>query len=162
MSRAYQATASFTRPSDTTAYANGDVVANSTTAASVTPLTFPCPTNGATIERVRIVLSDATPTNAKFKLHLYASSPTVANSHGDNASWLTSSSDYLGITAEVDCSGQTFSDKVTGLAYANTADIPLTVGPISGTAIYGILTATAAYTPTSAEVITVTLLGQAL
>jgi hypothetical protein len=32
--------ATFTRPSDTTAYASGDLVANSTTAGSVTPLTL--------------------------------------------------------------------------------------------------------------------------
>lgn len=162
MQRAYQQTATFTRPSDTTAYASGDVVANSTTAASVTPLAFEVPLTGVALERVRITLSDATATNAKFKLHLYASSPTLSTSHGDNAAWLTTSSDYLGITAEVDCSTQTFADKVTGVAYVNTADMPQTVVPISGTKIYGVLTATAAYTPTSAEVITVTLMGQAL
>ena len=31
---------SFTRPGDTTPYASGDLVANSTTAGSVVPLTF--------------------------------------------------------------------------------------------------------------------------
>jgi hypothetical protein len=33
--------ARFTRPSDTTAYASGDLVANSTTAGSVVPMSFP-------------------------------------------------------------------------------------------------------------------------
>lgn len=160
MRNAYQASASFTRPSDTTAYANLDVVANSTTAASVTPLSFTVPTTGVSLQRVRVVLSDATPTNAKFKLHLYASSPTLTSAHGDNAAWLTTSSDYIGLSAEIDASGQTFQDKVTGtVAFATN---PITIVPISGDKVYGILMATAAYTPTSAEVITVTLMGESL
>ena len=50
------ATASFTRPADTTAYASGDLVANSTTAGSVIPMTFVIrPENrGSMIRRARI------------------------------------------------------------------------------------------------------------
>src|ERR1041385_3572399 len=138
MKKACQASFSFTRPSDTTAYASGDVVANSTTAASVTPMSFPVPPTGVSLQRVRVVLSDATPTNAKFKLNLYASSPTLTTAHGDNAAWLTTSADYIGSSSEIDCSGQTFQDKVTGtVAFATN---PITITPISGTAIYGVLT----------------------
>lgn len=160
MRNAYQASASFTRPSDTTAYANLDVVANSTTAASVTPMSFPVPTTGIRLQRVRVILSDATATNAKFKLHLYGSSPTLTTAHGDNAAWLSTSSDYIGLSAEIDCSGQTFQDKVSGIV--TFATNPITIVPVSGDKIYGILMATAAYTPTSAEVITVTLMGETL
>lgn len=35
-----RSTATFSRPADNTAYASGDIIANSTTAASVVPLTF--------------------------------------------------------------------------------------------------------------------------
>jgi hypothetical protein len=37
---------SFTRPADATAYASGDIVANSVTAGSVVPLNFPNVSNG--------------------------------------------------------------------------------------------------------------------
>jgi len=48
--------ASFTRPANTTAYADGDLVANSATAASVVPLTFTSSrvVGHGTIARVRL------------------------------------------------------------------------------------------------------------
>lgn len=159
--RIISATATFTRPSDTTAYASGDLIANSTTAGSVTPLTFRVGYgNGFELNRVKIKFNSATPTNAKFKLHLYGSSPTVTN--GDNAAWLSTESDYLG-AIDIDASLLTFSDSTSGYGiYVNTA---LTEAPMLTTSVnsifYGLLTATAAYTPTSAEIFTISLIGQA-
>jgi hypothetical protein len=91
--------ASFMRPNDTTAYASGDLVANSTTAGSVVPMSFPLGGNsmpGTTrVARVRLSKSGTTATNASFRVHLYGASPVVAN--GDNGAWSTDqAANYLG------------------------------------------------------------------
>lgn len=150
------ASANFTRPSDTTAYANADLVANSTTAGSVVPMAFNIPSLGAKLWRASINFDSATPTNATFRLHLYSSSPTVTN--GDNGAWLTTNSGYQGFIL-IDASTLTFSDTTTGYNAQLTA--PLFVAPSASTGkLYGLLAATAAYTPASAEVFTVTVYGE--
>src|ERR1041385_1792793 len=97
----------FVRPNDTTAYANGDLVANSTTANSVTPMTFKAPLRGIRLWRVFLFRTSTTVTNAKFRLHLFNDSPTVAN--GDNGAFSSTVSSYQG-SVDIDGSGQAFSD----------------------------------------------------
>lgn len=149
--------ASFTRPADTTAYASGDLVANSTTAGSVTPLSFVLGGFSALgqlrLVRARITKSGTTATNANFRLHLYQSSPTPAN--GDNGAWSTSgAADWLG---NIDVTSMlAFTDGCTGtgsLPAGSEAFLRLK----AGATIYGLLEAKAAYTPASAEVFTVTI-----
>src|SRR5690349_6681850 len=88
----------FTRPSDTTAYASGDLVANSTTAGSVTPISLTAKSGTAgyrAIKRVRLKKSGTSVTNASFRAHFYTASPVASN--GDNAAWLTdNAANYLG------------------------------------------------------------------
>lgn len=157
--RIIETSATFTRPSDTTAYASGDLVANSTTAGSVTPMTFNIGYgNCFKLTRASVKFNSATVTNAKFRLHLYTSSPTPTN--GDNGAWLTTESGYQG-AIDVDASTLTFSDstKAYGI-YVNTAlNVPMLMS--TNSVLYGLLTATAAYTPTSAEIFTVALIGEA-
>lgn len=151
---------SFTRPSDTTAYASGDLVANSVTAGSVVPMTFQIPrAAGFKLSRVGIKLSGATATNAKFRLHLY-SSATITAANGDNGAWSTTNSGYLGFV-DVDASGEAFTDACQGwgIYVNNSLSAPMTM-VLTGNKVYGLLSATAAFTPTSAEVFTVTLLGE--
>jgi hypothetical protein len=138
----------FTRPADTTAYASGDLVANSTTAGSVVPLAFTASqvaNSSHQVRRVRIVKSGTSVTNASFRLHLYNASPTPAN--GDNGAWSTSqAANYLGaIDVTVD---KAFTDGAAGQA---TTEINA-----RGT-VYGLLEARGAYTPASAETFTVRL-----
>lgn len=147
--------ATFTRPNDTTAYAAGDVVANSTTAGSVLPLTFLMGSRRIKLYGAKITKSAAAVTTAKFKLHLYKDSPTLAN--GDNGAWSTTSSNWIG-SIDVDMSVNTFTD-------SNTSSSVSTASPIIFTAdvdglVYGILTATAAYTPAAQETFSVSLLGE--
>lgn len=153
--------ATITRPSDTTAYASGDLIANSTTAGSVTPLTFYVGYGtGFKINRVKVKFNSTTPTNAKFRLHLYGASPTPTN--GDNGAWLTTESSYLG-AVDIDASALTFSDSTSAYGiYVNTAltETPILDMGINGV-LYGLLTATAAYTPTSGEIFTISLIGEA-
>lgn len=146
--------ASFTRPNDTTAYASGDLVANSTTAGSVTPMSFASWTSGQAqtiILRVRITKSGTTATNANFRLHLYEASPTCAN--GDNGAWSTDKAlNYLG---NIDVASMlAFTDGCTGLGSA-AAGAELRLRLASGGTIYGLLEARAAYTPAAQEVFTV-------
>lgn len=149
-----------TRPSDTTAYASGDLVANSTTAASVTPLSFTAARANDTtgvIRRAKIRKSGTSVTNAQFRLHLYAADPSASTgiTNGDNGAWLTKEASYLGaIDITVD---RVFSDFSTGNGVPiNGSEI--TFAPASGTqTVYGLLEARAAYTPGNAETFLVTL-----
>lgn len=140
--------AKFTRPADTTAYASGDLVANSTTAGSVVAMNFGVTPGPLQIRRVRVSKTGTSVTNTSFRLHLYAGLPTVAN--GDNgAISSTQAANYLG---QVDVSvAQAFSDGAAGMAATEINCFP------AGVAIYGLLEARAAYTPASAEVFTVAL-----
>jgi hypothetical protein len=153
-----ETTSSFTRPANTTAYSSGQLVANSTTNTSVVPMAFVIPEaiNGVKIWRAKIKFNSATNTNGKFNLHLYTSSPTCTN--GDGGTWLTTESGWLGVIA-VDCTTATFSDNSSGWGtyLLSSVEVPLTTVPITTGVIYGLLAATAAYTPTSAEVFTVSL-----
>lgn len=149
-------TSNFTRPANTTAYTSGDLIANNTTAASVTPLSWEIGQRGPWfIRRARVKKSDTSTTNASFRLHLYESSPTCTN--GDNGAWLTTHSNYLGsVDITVD---KAFSDSAGGEGVPATgADILIT--NLTGSqvkTIYGVLEARAAYTPGNAEVFTVVI-----
>jgi hypothetical protein len=154
--------ANFTRPADTTAYASGDLVANSTTAGSVLPLSFTAARQGHSgiVRRARLKKSGLTVTNASFRLHLYAADPSLASgiANGDNGAWSTNHSSYLG-SFDLDLSGsngRVFRDS------AQVIGVPAVGSEIgfklaSGLVLYGLLEARAAYTPASAEVFTVEL-----
>lgn len=156
---AVTSTASFTRPNDTTAYAANDLVANSTTAGSVVPMTFRFPTGHGTglhLRAVKIQKSGTTATNGNFHLRLYASSPTCAN--GDNGAWSTSLSGYLGKIDPAIVEAFTDGSAVVG-AVGEAADVHLSLG--SSGIVYGLLVADAAYTPAANEVFTITLMADA-
>lgn len=147
--------ANFTRPADTTAYASGDLMANSTTAGSVVPMTFKdvvrSPGAHAQLRRVRVYTSSTSVTNAAFRVHLYdAASITCAN--GDNAAWSTNrASGYLGsVDVTVD---KAMTDGACGAA---TAEINFSPA-LTTTNILGLMEARGAYTPTSAGVFNVVL-----
>ena len=144
-----------TRPSDTTQYSIGDLVANSVTAGSVTPFTFAnavsVSAGVAQIARMRIQKSTTGLTNASFRVHIYNAAPTsLAN--GDNGAWSTAIAGYIGaFDVTVD---RAFTDGASG------AGVPLTGNSIllkvaSGTTLYALIEARAAYTPGNAETFTI-------
>lgn len=150
--------ATFTRPADTTAYASGDLMANSTTAGSVTPMSFALPFTSGTgqtiLQRARIVKSGTTATLSAFRMHLYEASPTVAN--GDNGAWSTDkAASYLGFM-DFPTLLLAFTD---GCAHfgANAAGSEMRLRLAAGTTVFGLLEARAAYVPASGEIFTVTL-----
>ena len=147
---------SFTRPGDTTAYASGDLVANSTTAGSVAPITLTLGRTAAgeeiRIDRIKLAKSAVTTTNASFRVHLYLVSPTAAN--GDNAAFSTNQvASYLGqwdVTV-----GQAFTDGAAGFVVTGLNSIVLTTQYV-----YALIEARAAYAPGSAEIFTLTIEGE--
>lgn len=154
-----RASANFTRPADTTAYASGDLVANNTAAASVVPLSWTAARTVTGLFQVRAALmrkSDAGVTNAQFRLHLFSATPTIATT-GDNgvfASVVTGYTTHLGfIPITV---AQVFAAGSTGRGVPNEGQEILAVAG-AGRLLYGLLEARAAWTPTSAEVLTVDL-----
>lgn len=148
--------ANFTRPSDTTAYASGDLVANSTTAGSVVSLSWTITriaTGSAILRRVRLRKSGTGVTNAQFRVHFYSAAPTAAN--GDNGVWSTSGvADYLGaVDVTVD---RAFTDGAAGNGVPVTGS-EINIALASGSTIRGLVEARGAYTPASAEVFTIDL-----
>lgn len=148
------ASGNFTRPNDTTAYASGDLVANSTTAGSVTPISLTVArANDATgmIRRVRLNKSGTGTTNASFRVHFYRTSPTLTN--GDNGVWLSTVAGYLGACdVTID---KVFSDAAKGTG-APLVGSEINFLPTSGArTIFALVEARGAYTPAAQEVFTV-------
>ena len=150
------ATANFTRPADTTAYAFGDLVANSTTAGSVTPLTIaaarandqPGQIIAGTLRK-----SGTGVTNPFFRVHLYRVSPTVTN--GDNGAFSTPIANWLG------CMDVTVAQVGTDGCIGNCVPFGLPSIPFlpaTGTQnVFALIEARGAYAPANAEVFTLEL-----
>lgn len=148
------AEASFTRPADTTAYAAADLVANSTTAGSVAAMSFAIGENGVCNGRIKSVTlfkTNATVTNAQFKVHFFNASPAVTN--GDNGAFSpTLKALWLGSFNVTSATVATDGSAGRGVATTGAgSDMPYT---FAGSTIYALMEALAAYTPTSAEVFT--------
>ena len=151
----------FTRPANTTAYAAGQLMANSTTAGSVTPLSWTfARVNGGNgyVRRFRMTLSSKSITNTSFRLHLYTVSPTVTN--GDGGAFLsTMANEICTLTSQVSTSDpynwQAGSDVSIGYGTPSQGSECNFVAAGGTTTLYGLVEARAAYTPASGEVITV-------
>jgi len=149
-----------TRPADTAVYAAGDLVANSTTAGSVVPLSFATAalSSGGTflVRKVRLSKTSVTTSGASFRLWLFTTTPTIATT-GDNGVFATVVSGAAGFIGTATVSAMSaLADGAVGNAAADTGN-DMMVDLSSGTTIYGLIEARGAYTPTSGEVFTVTL-----
>lgn len=147
-------TASKTRPSNTTAYSIGQVVAESTSAATVWTFSSCVRSNGSTGTILGVLLTDSSKqsTTPQFNLWLFNSSPTVQN---DAAAFAPSSSDLANLVTVVNLSSWTAAN-ANGILIASEMNRPFKCGS-SSTTLYGVLVAANAYTPTSAEVFNITL-----
>lgn len=156
------ASGSFTRPADVTAYASGDLIANSTTAGSVVApeITGVAAVLGGegVLHRITLHKTGTSATNANIRVHLFRADPAIVT-NGDNGAFSVSgAADYLGQWDVA--SMQAFTDGCVGhVTPANP--VPLRLGANLGS-LYALLEARAAYTPASAEVFTVTLDVEAL
>lgn len=118
--------ATFTTPAGTTAYSSGDLIANSGTAASVTPLQFTvCRVNQGTgaLLRARIKTTETGQAGKVILLKLYRSDPSASSgiTNGDNGAWLTKEADYFAtISVTLD---QHFSDFEKGVGILDQGSI---------------------------------------
>lgn len=147
--------ASFTRPADVTAYAANDLVANSTTAGSVTPMEFAADqvAGNGIVRRATLHKSTATATLASFTLHLFTVAPVVTN--GDNGAFAVSTAEnYVG-TVAIDMATGALAG--TNSLWKDSAAVAWPIRVPGNGKLYGLLAASAGYTPASAEVFKVTL-----
>jgi hypothetical protein len=154
---AIMAGATFTTPSGTGAYASGQLIANSATAGSVTPLSFTaCRANGGTgmVRRARIKTTDTGFAAAALRLHLYKSSPTVAN--GDHATFSSTESEWLeNIDVVLD---QAFSEPTEKGVGVPNHGVEVNFDCAAGSqVIYGLVEARGAITPQGAKPLSVIL-----
>jgi hypothetical protein len=153
---AFQMTApTFTRPANTTAYTAADLIANSATVGSVVPLIFPrSRLRGRTSGKITgasIHKSNATVTNANFRLHLFNQEKVLTN--GDNGALVFSNlSGYIGA---IDIDMEVTPTTAGGGAYKHSAAVDLAFNANNN--IYGYLEALEAYTPTSGGTFAVTI-----
>jgi hypothetical protein len=147
--------ATFTRPANTTAYASGDLVANSTDAIEVVPLVFGTGAGSEVFRTVRggRVRKSGTGANGNsWTLLLFSAEPDVGS--GDNAALSVADGRVKFIGKLVGTTGEAWTDGTThALAPSPNAQIPV----ITAGKIYGLLQVNAAYAPASAETFTVQL-----
>lgn len=147
---------SVTTPNSVTTYAAGDLVANSATAGSVTPMSFTASriaTGSFMLRRVRLFKTSVVLTGASFWVHLWSASPTVTN--GDDGVFLPSGLlTYIGAFAVT--MDRAFSDGACGIG-TPVVGSDMSIKLASGSTIYGLIEAKGAYTRTAAEVFTAIL-----
>jgi hypothetical protein len=154
----------FTRPADTTAYASGDLVANSTTNGD---LVMPVLLNAALmpgvpvkVSRIRIAKSGNTVTDANFQVHLFEKLPVIPTAADNTA--LTSGTTINVGTVDYYAGSVNVPSMIAGVAGAvgfSTVSPEIILNPFDNTGLYVLLEAKAAYVPASEEIFTVTLEG---
>lgn len=159
--------ASFARPADTTAYAAGDLVANSTTAGSVVVpgLTLPRIGSAYIIRGGILEKSSATVANAAFNVHIFSGDTAVVPTAGDNAALVATQvvaanggNVYRGALAFAAANWRSFSDRTVCIGLPLISGQPfifIGASPAEIT-LELLIEATAAYAPASAETFTFT------
>ena len=150
-------TANFTRPANTTAYAANYLVANSTTAGSVSAMTLTASRFAAgsfMVRRLKLHKSGTSVTSALFRVHLFRTAPATVTNGDGGAFSVSGVADYLG-AFDVNIN-QAFTDGACGFGVPVIgADSVIKLA--SGSSVYALIETKAAYTPANAEVFTLTL-----
>ena len=158
MQQVSQPVATITRPADTTAYAAGDVIADSTSAATVLTFRNACGDGSGGVIRSAMFVSSLVPaTKLNADLFLFHTAPT---SYGnDNAAFTLSDADAINCVAVISLDGTTAANVKTtdnNCVVINQAlALPFKQATLSDGALYGVLVARNAYTPGSGEVLTI-------
>lgn len=154
--QAVSVNATYTRPSDTTAYTAKDAISNSTSSPAVLTFAGMGRVNAGTgyVVKGRLLTSQTTNT-ARYRLHLYKTSPTALNDnaactaplYADDAKWV-GAIDFP--AAQTEGSGGTAAWSIWNDRLHFKCDT-------SDTNLYGILEALDAFTPANAQTYTITL-----
>jgi len=143
----------FTRPANVTAYSAGDVVSGSTSDSQLDFTSAGTAGKSIVITEAWLRIDVATKPSGMtmFRLHLYSAAPTAI---ADNAVWdLSSTGDkstylgYIDLLSPVD---------VGSVLYEQTTNINKQV-PLTTTTLFGLLVTNAAWTPASAQAISIGL-----
>lgn len=145
-----KSSANFTRPSNTTPYAAGDLVANSATANLVAAMTLRWGFAGS-LRRFELRTSNATITNGNFKIWLFNSDPSALPTNGDNGALAGLTLSTVIAVVPIDLDDSMSGQGGRGEAYYDQGLIETGAGTI-----YALLEAAGAYVPASAEVFTLT------
>lgn len=142
--------ATFTRPADTTQYAANDVVCNSTSAPAVLTFAGMARGNGmgGRILTARHIKNNTTTTSATFRLWLYRTAPTPINDNAQFPLLWANRANRLGFVDFSHSTAGSGSDSSSSQVTFAGVDY---ICAQADTSLYGILIATATYTPASAE-----------
>lgn len=134
------------RPADTTAYASGDLIADNTTAGSVTPHQVSVGQGQGKIKRIGVQRSGTNPiANLTVRVHLFNGTPGAVT-NGDNGALVFPVDNYIGNSGDI-----TMILGTNG-AIGWSAVLDLIYKPAAGQGtVYALLEARGAYTPASAE-----------
>jgi hypothetical protein len=148
-------TASYTRPADTTAYTAGDVLADSTSSATILTFANVARANGLgfLVDGVTVAYSGAPATKPDLELWLFDTSITMQQ---DNAIFNPADADVAKCLGVVPLSG---SGAIIASPLANSGNMVQHIATIvksraaaaATTSIFGVVVVRSAYTPTSAE-----------
>lgn len=149
--------ATFTRPADTTAYADGDTLCDSTSAPTI--MTFAGIARaaglGAVLQSATLIKSTVQTTELNADLLLFDTSITMSN---DNAAFSPSDADAEKAIAIIQFRASSNGSKLGLNTIFDAGAISRSVKCASGsTSLYGVLVARNAYTPGNAEVFRVRL-----
>jgi hypothetical protein len=147
--KSVQKSASFTRPSDTTAYAANDAIADSTTAPTL--LSFANCANAVGgqgyIVKTRLLTNQKTCT-ARFRLSFYHTAPSPVNDNAPKPMLYANKDKLIG---RIDLDPCNTEDTSSDAAYALSTTLMPYVCAAADTTIYCILTTLDAFTPASAQ-----------
>lgn len=163
-SSGHTVTATLTRPNDTSAYAAGDVMADSTSAPTI-PLTFLGVTiespGNAVIQSLTLIDSANNATKPDLELWLFDTVPGVEN---DNAAFAPTDAETMTLVAVIPIPATMFVVGNAGSAAAGNAvcdiqnlGIPVNTNVTGRTTLWGFLVVRNAYTPVANEQFTVRL-----
>mgnify|MGYP001616828792 CR=1 FL=1 len=153
--------AAFTRPADTTTYAAGDVVCNSTSAPVSLKFKIAGANNCCVINQALLIDSANVATKPDLELWLFDTDVTVPN---DNAAFAPTDAELLTLVGIIEF--QT-ADFYAGIATAGAAGnsvcdvhnlgIPFNLTSSTTNELFGVLVVRNAYVPVSGEVFTIRL-----
>lgn len=159
MQQVSQPVATITRPADTTAYTAGDVIADSTSAATVLKFNRASGDGSGGVIRSAMMASSIAPgTKLNADLFLFDTAPTAYGN--DNEAFALSDADLLNCVGVISLDGTTAANVKTGTLNCVVINQALAMpvkSLVNDRCLYGVLVARNAYTPGSGEVLTIKL-----
>ncbi len=153
---------SITRPSNTTAYSDGDVITSSPAAALQFKLQGQANSQLLLLQHAMLIDSANQATKLVADLWLFSTAPTEVDA--DNAAWTPTDADLDNLVGIVQFESANWitGDATSGaggnaVCRATALAIPVERKPQATTVLYGVLVARNAYTPVSGEVFTARL-----